>query len=87
MGLLAATAGRPEEARAHLEAALERHAQLGAPGLVARSRCDLGELLLRLGEREAGLALLAEGGAAAAELGMRGLVARADVSGARLGAL
>jgi len=87
IGLLAATTGRREEARAHLEAALRRHAELGAPALVARTRCDLGELLLGLGERERGLELLAAGGAAAAELGMAGLVARADVSEARLGAL
>jgi hypothetical protein len=87
LGLLAATAGRPEDARAHLEAALERHRALEAPGLVARTQCDLGELLLGLGERERGLELLAAGGATAAELGMAGLVARADVSGARLGAL
>jgi DNA-binding SARP family transcriptional activator len=87
LGVLATTAGRAGDARAHFEAALERHRELEAPGLVARTQCDLGELLLGLGERERGLALLAEGGAAAAELGMAGLVARADVSGTRLGAL
>ena len=54
-----------------------------APALVARTRCDLGELLVGLGERERGLELLAAAGAAAAELGMAGLAARADVSGAR----
>ena len=82
LGVLAATAGRPDEARAHFEAALERHVALDAPGLVARTRCDLGELLLAHGERERGLELLAAAGAAAAELGMAGLAARADVSGA-----
>ena len=87
LGLLAVTAGRPEEARAHFEAALERHDALEAPALGARSRCDLGELLLGLGERERGLELLAAARAAAAELGMAGLAARADVSGAELGAL
>ena len=87
LGLLAVTAGRPEEARAHFEAALEHHVALEAPALVARTRCDLGELLAGLGERERGLELLAAGGAAAAELGMARLAARADVSGARLGAL
>jgi tetratricopeptide (TPR) repeat protein len=87
LGLLEATAGRPDEARAHLEAALERHTALAAPGLVARTRCDLGELLLDSGERERGLELLAAAGAAAAELGMAGIAERADVSGARLGAL
>lgn len=87
LGVLAATAGRADEARAHLEAALDRHRALEAPGLVARTQCDLGELLLGLGERERGLELLAAAGAAAAELGMAGLSARADVSGTRLGAL
>jgi hypothetical protein len=87
LGVLAVTAGRPAEARAQFEAALERHLELGAPALVARTRCDLGELLLGLGERERGLELLAAAGAAAAELGMTGLAARADVSGAKLGAL
>ena len=87
LGLLAATAGRPDEARAHFEAALARHEALEAPGLVARTQCDLGELLLAQGEREAGLALLAAAGAAAADLGMAGVAARADVSGAKLGAL
>ena len=87
LGLLTVTAGRPDEARAHFEAALERHLELEAPALVARTRCDLGELLLSLGEREAGLELLAAARAAAAELGMTALAARADVSGAELGAL
>jgi tetratricopeptide (TPR) repeat protein len=87
LGLLEATAGRPEAARARLEAALERHDALDAPCLVARTRCDLGELLLRSGDRERGLELLAQAGAAASELGMAEIVARADVSGARLGAL
>jgi DNA-binding SARP family transcriptional activator len=87
LGVLAATAGRPDEARAHFEAALELHTALDAPGLVARTRCDLGELLLGDGDRERGLELLAAAAAGAAELGMAGLAARADVSGTKLGAL
>jgi tetratricopeptide (TPR) repeat protein len=87
LGLLEATAGRPDAARAQLETALERHAALDAPGLVARTRCDLGELEIESGDRERGLELLAQAGAAAAELGMARVAARADVSGARLGAL
>jgi tetratricopeptide (TPR) repeat protein len=87
LGLLAATASRPDEARAQFEAALARHTELEAPGLIARTRCDLGELLLGQGEREQGLELLAAAGAAAADLGMAGLSARADVSRAELGAL
>ena len=87
LGVLAATAGRTDEARVHFEAALERHLTLGAPALVARTRCDLGELLLGQGERERGLELLAAAASGAAELGMAGLAARADVSGEKLGAL
>jgi tetratricopeptide (TPR) repeat protein len=87
LGVLAATAGRPDEARTHFEAALDRHIALAAPGLVARTRCDLGELMLAHGDRERGRELLVAAGADAAELGMAGLAARADVSGTKLGAL
>jgi hypothetical protein len=87
LGLLAATAGRGAEARANLEAALELHLALDAPALVARSRCDLGELLLATGEAERGLELLAAARDGAEALGMAALARRADVSGARLGAL
>jgi hypothetical protein len=37
-GLAAATAGRPDDARAHFEAALDRHTALGGAPLVARTR-------------------------------------------------
>jgi len=78
LGLLAATAGRHDEAREQLEAALALHVALGAPALAARTRCDLGEALLAAGERLRATELLAEAGAAAAELGMAGVAARAE---------
>ena len=62
LGVLAATAGRTDEARVHFDAALERHLTLGAPALVARTRCDLGELLLGHGERERGPRAARRGG-------------------------
>ena len=46
LGRTAAVAGRPDAARAHFEAALARHAALGAAPLLARTRCDYGEFLL-----------------------------------------
>ncbi|MCA1844638.1 MAG: AAA family ATPase [Actinobacteria bacterium] len=45
LGLLASTAGRPDEAVRYLEAALAVHQSLPAPPLVARTRCDLAHLL------------------------------------------
>ena len=47
LGRTAAIAGWHDRARAHFEAALRRHAALGAAPLLARTRCDYGEFLLR----------------------------------------
>jgi tetratricopeptide (TPR) repeat protein len=79
LGRTAAAAGRHEQACAHFEAALRRHATLGAAPLLARTRCDYGELLLRGAgsERERGRRLLSEAGIAARRLGMTGIAARA----------
>jgi hypothetical protein len=79
LGRTAAVAGRRDQARVHFEAALERHAALGAEALLARTRCDLGELLLegRRAERARGRTLLREASAAARRLGMEGIAARA----------
>ena len=44
LGLLHATAGRPEQAREYLEAALELHRGLDAPLLVAATRRDLADV-------------------------------------------
>jgi hypothetical protein len=44
LGLLHATAGRPEEARVQLEAALELHVALDAPLLAEVTRRDLADV-------------------------------------------
>jgi DNA-binding SARP family transcriptional activator len=79
LGRLAATLDRRQAAEAHFEAALARHDAIGAPALAARTRCDLGELLATggAGERARGASLLAGAAAAAAELGMAAVAARA----------
>jgi hypothetical protein len=69
LGRTAAVAGLPDRARAHFEAAIDRHAALGAEPLLARTRCDYGELL---GSRD----LLRDAGVAARRLGMAGVAAR-----------
>jgi DNA-binding SARP family transcriptional activator len=45
LGMLAATAGRPDTAEAHLVSALAFEEQLGSPPLVARTRLELARLL------------------------------------------
>jgi hypothetical protein len=78
LGRTAAVAGRPDRAAAHYEAALERHAALGAAPLLARTRCDYGEFLLRgtKAERPRALELLSDARNAARDLGMAGIAAR-----------
>ena len=75
----AAVAGRRDRARAHFEAAVRRHAALGAEPLLARTRCDYGEFLLQgaHAERLRARRLLREAGEAARRLGMAGIAARA----------
>ena len=79
LGRLAATLERPEAAERHLDAALLQHEVIGARALAARTRCDLGEVLLTgtAAARARGAALLADAAAAARELGMAGVAARA----------
>ena len=74
----AAVAGMREAAQAHFEAALERHAELGAASLLARTRCDYGEFLLQgpRADRSRALRLLRDAGVAARGLGMTGITAR-----------
>jgi hypothetical protein len=81
LGRTAAVAGRHDRARAHFEAALERHAALGATPLLARTRCDYGELLLRgtRAERPRARRLLREAGNTARSLGMARIVTRAGI--------
>jgi tetratricopeptide (TPR) repeat protein len=47
LGMMAATAGRLDEAVGHLELAVERNAALGSPPLVARARADLARAIER----------------------------------------
>jgi tetratricopeptide (TPR) repeat protein len=83
LGRTAAVAGRDDAARAHFEAALERHAALGAEPLLARTRCDFGEFLLLRGtrdERDRARRLLRDAGVAARRLGMTGIATRATTN-------
>jgi AAA ATPase-like protein len=79
LGRTAAVAGQRERAREHFEAALTRHAALGCGPLLARTRCDYGELLLDSprGDRARARRLLRQAHAAARDLGMEGIAARA----------
>ena len=78
LGRAAAIAGRHEDACQHFEAALARHAELEAPALLARTRCDYGEFLLHTQtDRPAAHRLLRDAAAAARRLGMTGVAARA----------
>jgi hypothetical protein len=85
LGRTAAVAGWKDQARAHFEAALERHAALGAAPLLARSRCDYGEFLLqgRRADRPRARRLLRDAEAAARRLGMAGIGARARANANR----
>ena len=75
LGRAAAVTGRMEAAREHFEAGLARHTGLGAPGLLARTRCDYGEFLLQT--RQPGAhRLLLQAAAGARSLGMTGIAAR-----------
>ena len=80
LGRTAAAAGHHDRASVHFEAALERHAALRAEALLARTRCDYGELLLdgKAADRRRGRVLLREANAAARDLGMHGIAARAE---------
>ena len=80
LGRTAAVAGWDDRARVHFEAALRRHAELGTAPLLARTRCDYGELLLRGNRAEHAVArrYLREAGLAARRLGMAGVAERAD---------
>ena len=80
LGRLAATLDRPATAEGHLDAALARHEAVGARALAARTRCDLGEILLTgtADARVRAVSLLADAVTAARELGMDGVAGRAS---------
>jgi hypothetical protein len=84
LGRTAAVAGWQDRARAHFEAAVGRHAAMGAAPLLARTRCDYGELLLHgaRAERPHARQLLHQAGVTARRLGMAGIAARASTDAA-----
>ena len=79
LGRTAAVAEWRERARGHFEDALRRHAALGCGPLLARTRCDYGELLLNgtPADRAPARRLLREAHAAARDFGMQGVASRA----------
>ncbi len=78
LGRAAALAGRREDACPHFEAALARHAELEAPALLARTRCDYGEFLLATrADLPRARRLLREAAGTAQRLGMTTVAARA----------
>ena len=80
LGRTAATAGWNDRARGHFEAALRRHAELDAAPLLARTRCDYGEFLLRgsRADRPTARRYLGQARLTARRLGMAGVATRAD---------
>jgi hypothetical protein len=79
LGRIAAVAGWADRANAHFAAALTRHEALDAAPLLARTRCDYGEFLLRgpLADRRRARQLLDAAGTTARRFGMAGVAARA----------
>ena len=82
LGRTAAAAQQRHRAREHFESALRRHAALGSGPLLARTRCDYGELLLTgpRADRTRARRLLHEAYAAARDFGMQRVASRAERS-------
>lgn len=79
LGLLAETAGKLDDALAHLEAAAAMHDRMRAPPLVAETQYDLARVLLargRRGDQARARELFAAAGRAAGQLGMGALASR-----------
>ena len=83
LGRTAAAAQQRDCAREHFEHALRQHAALGCGPLLARTRCDYGELLLTgpRADRARARRLLHEAYGAARDFGMQGVAARAEQNG------
>ena len=79
LGRTAAVAEQRERAREHFEEALGRHAALGCGPLLARTRCDYGELLLTgtRADRRQARKLFSEAYTAARDFAMEGIASRA----------
>lgn len=80
LGRLAAVLGREDEARGHFERALVLNHQLRARPWVARTRYELGRLLLQTGDHDGASRLLREARGEARSLGMRLLLENAEGS-------
>ena len=81
LGLLAATTGRTQQARAHLQAALDAHTAMGARALLARTRFDYARVLLQAGgtsDRALAAQLLGASHGDAVALGMPRLTEQAS---------
>jgi DNA-binding SARP family transcriptional activator len=70
LGVLAATAGRHEEAERHLSRAIEQNESMGALPQLARAQRDLGLLLRSRGDADKATALLESARALGTRLGM-----------------
>jgi tetratricopeptide (TPR) repeat protein len=84
LGVLAAAAGRFEAARAHLEAALERHQAMGSRPFTALTEESLGHLLTVGGptaDQDRAAALTASALSTARELGLGAIAARPQLRG------
>jgi transcriptional regulator with XRE-family HTH domain len=84
LGVLAAAAGRVEAARAHLEAALERHRVMGSRPFTALTEETLGHLLTAAGptaDQDRAAALTASAMTTAGELGLPAIAARPRLRG------
>jgi DNA-binding winged helix-turn-helix (wHTH) protein/tetratricopeptide (TPR) repeat protein len=75
LGVLAAALSERERALAHLEEAVTRNDRMGARAHRVRSEWELGRVLLEVGERARGHALLESARAEARSLGMNALLA------------
>jgi class 3 adenylate cyclase/DNA-binding CsgD family transcriptional regulator/tetratricopeptide (TPR) repeat protein len=84
LGMLAATLGERELARAHFEAALELDRRMGGSTWLAHTAYEYGRMLLggKPDDRAPAAALLAEADALAERIGMLGLRARIQALGA-----
>ncbi len=78
LGRLSATLGELQDARDHLEDALETSSALNAHPTVASIRADLGRVLVRLGKRRAGEDMLDASRGLAARLGISPPLPRTD---------
>ncbi len=86
LGVLAATAGRPGEAAAHLAQAVATHQRLGAAAWILRSRYELARIRAAQSGREAEAAATLAGVAAAARRrGLAGLARDAEAAGFQAG--